>query len=644
MAGAIQLTEVDFDQIRQNLIDYLKSTRQFTDYDFRGSNLSVILNLIAYQAQLNAYSTNMIANESFLASASIRDNVVANARSIGYVPASAKAAYSEVDFTFQLDSDQFTSGFPQFLTINPGMCFSTSGGQRNFVFNIIDPETSAVSNDGECRFLGVKVHEGVYLNASFVVDESDFNQRFVIRNKDIDTTTIRVEVQENPQQDERKFYAQANNLVTIGQESRVYWLEEVDEAYYELTFGDGYFGKKLQNGARIFVTYIVTNGPLANGIHGETNYSFVGELIDTTGVAVSGLRPTVVSASVTEGGADIETTSSIKFRAPREYAAQARTVTTEDYETLVRRIYPAVEDIYVIGGENMPIPQFGRVFIVIKPKTGNSLSQIAKNFIKKSLDPFRVASLDIQFVDPDILNVEVVSAVYFDEKRTIKDQSAIIACVKQTLERYVDSQAVPRFGGAIRYSKIVGAIDDSDGSITRNNTFLRLRKDVLALKDTSSTYEICFEEKIKVNSEEEELTADLQSVVYSTGFEVEVDGVPDPRVFYFEDDPKTREFIRNEDGDITHILAKIRSFYFDRDSNKIIDDKEFGEVDYFSGEVRIGYSRPITITNTVLPRNIIEVRAIPKDPDIIAKMITFLELDVSKSDIVAIIDTEIAGS
>ena len=644
MAGAIQLTEVDFDQIKTNLIDYLKSTRQFTDYDFEGSNLSVILNLIAYQAQLNAYSTNMIANESFLASASIRDNVVANARSIGYVPASAKSAFSEVDFTFQLDSQRFTEGFPPFLTILPGLCFSTSGGRRNFVFNIIDPETSAVSNDGECRFLGVKVYEGVFLNASFVVDESNFNQRFVIRNKNIDTNTIRVEVQENPQEDDLKFYSQANNLTTIGQDSRVYWLEEVDEAFYELTFGDGFFGKKLQNGARILVTYVVTNGPLANGIHGETNYSFIGQIIDTSGFSVTGIRPTVTSASVTEGGADLETTSSIKFRAPREYAAQNRTVTTEDYETLVRRVYPAVDDVYVIGGENMPIPQFGRIFIIVKPKTGNSLSQIAKNFIKKSLDPFRVASLDIQFLDPDILNVEVVSSVYFDEKKTIKDQSAIIASVKQTLERYVDSQAVPRFGGAIRYSKIVGAIDDSDDSITRNSTFLRLRKDVVALKNTSATYEICFEEQIKVNSEEEELTSDLQSVVYSSGFEVEVEGVPDPRVFYFEDDPKTRKFIRNDKNEITHILADVRSFYFDRDNNKIIDDTQFGEIDYFSGEVRIGYSRPITIVNTVLPRNIIEVRAIPKDSDIIAKMITFLELDVSKSDIVAIIDTEIAGS
>jgi len=644
LAGAIQLTEVDFDQIKSNLIDYLKSTRQFTDYDFEGSNLSVILNLIAYQAQLNAYSTNMIANESFLASASIRDNVVANARSIGYVPASAKSAFSEVDFTFQLDRERFPSGFPQFLTINPGLCFSTGGGRRNFVFNIIDPETSAVSNDGECRFLRVKVHEGVLLNASFLVDESNFNQRFVIRNKNVDTTTIRVEVQENPQQDEVKFYAQANNLTTIGQESRVYWLEEVDESFYELTFGDGFFGKKLQNGAKILVSYIVTNGPIANGIHGETNYAFIGQLFDTSGNSISGVRPNILSASVTEGGADIESTSSIKFRAPREYAAQNRTVTTEDYEILVRKIYPAIEDVYVIGGENMPIPQFGRIFVVIKPKTGNSLSQIAKNFIKKSLDPFRVASLDIQFLDPDILNVEVVSAVYFDEKRTIKDQSAIIASVRRTLERYVDSQAVPRFGGAIRYSKIVGAIDDSDESITRNNTFLRLRKDVVAIRNTSATYEICFEEQIKVNSEEEELTSDLQSVVYSSGFEVEVEGVPDPRIFFFEDDPKTRKFIRNKNNEITHILAKIRSFFFDRDNNKIIDDKEFGEIDYFSGEVRIGYSRPVTIVNTVLPRNIIEVRAIPRDSDIIAKNITFLELDVSKSDIVAIIDTEISGS
>ena len=203
---------------------------------------------------------------------------------------------------------------------------------------------------------------------------------------------------------------------------------------------------------------------------------------------------------------------------------------------------------------------------------------------------------------------------------------------------------MPRFGGAIRYSKIVGAIDHSDQAITRNSTYLRLRKDVLALKDTSATYEICFEEQIKVNSEEEELTSDLQSVVYSTGFQVEVDGIPDPRILYFEDDPKTRQFVRNENNEITHILAKVRSFFFDALNNKIIDDKEFGEIDYFSGEIRIGYSRPVTITKTVLPRNIIEVRAIPKDPDIIAKMLTFLELDVSKSDITAIIDTEIAGS
>lgn len=644
MAGAIQLTEVDFDQIKTNLIDYLKSTRQFTDYDFRGSNLSVILNLIAYQAQLNAYSTNMIANESFLASASIRDNVVANARSIGYLPSSSRSSSTEIDFTFQLNPEKFTSGFPQFLTINPGMIFSTSGGRSSFTFNIIDPETSAVSNDGECRFLGVKMYEGVFLNASFVVDESDFNQRFVILNRDVDTKTIRVEVQENPQQDELKFYAQSNNLTTIGEESRVYWVEEVNGSMYELTFGDGYFGKKLQNGARIFVSYVVTNGPRANGIQGENQFSFVGKMVDTTGSSVSGIKPTVLSVSPTSGGADIETVSSIKFRAPREYAAQNRSVTSEDYETLVRKVYPAVEDIYVIGGENMPTPQFGRIFITIKPKTGNALSQIAKNFIKKSLDPFRVASLDIQFLDPDVLNVEVVSAVYFDEKKTIKDQAAIVTSVKQTLERYVNSQAVPRFGGAIRYSKIVGSIDDSDQSITRNNTFLRLRKDISALKNTSASYEICFEEPIKVNCEEEELTSDLQSVVYSSGFEVDTEGVQDPRVFYFEDDPKTRKFVRSDIGEITHVLANIRSFYFDRNNNKIIDDMEFGEIDYLKGEVRIGYSRPITISNTVLPRNIIEVRAIPKDSDIIAKNITFLKLDISKSDIVAIIDTEIAGS
>ena len=278
MAGAIQLTEVDVDQIKLNLIDYLKSTKQFTDYDFSGSNLQVILNLIAYQAQLNAYSTNMIANESFLASATIRDNVVANARAVGYVPTSAKAAQSLVTFSFQFTQSDFPGGYPSFIELQPGMVFTTAEGKANYIFNTVEPQTAPIGTGGLCTFANITVYEGTYLKAEFTVDEANFNQRFVLENKGIDSSSIRVEVQPIPTEDYTNFYEQANNLVTVGANSNVYWVEEVDEEHYELTFGDGFFGSKLKNGAKINVTYLITDGELANGITAVNNFSFTGRL------------------------------------------------------------------------------------------------------------------------------------------------------------------------------------------------------------------------------------------------------------------------------------------------------------------------------------------------------------------------------
>ena len=225
MAGAIQLTEVDFDQIKANLIEYLKSTKQFTDYDFSGSNLQVILNLISYQAQLNAYSTNMIANESFLSSATIRDNVVSNARSVGYTPVSARSAQSTVTFTYQLTDFSFPSGYPSFLELQPGSVWQTGSGRVNFFFNVNDPQTAPVSSDGKCTFRDIIVYEGVYLDTSFTVNTADFSQKFILKNQNIDSTSIRVEVQEDPNEEKLTFYEQANNLVKVGAESTVYWLE-----------------------------------------------------------------------------------------------------------------------------------------------------------------------------------------------------------------------------------------------------------------------------------------------------------------------------------------------------------------------------------------------------------------------------------
>ena len=624
MAGAVNLTEVDFKQIKDNLVNYLKSTEKFTDYDFEGSNLSVILNLIAYQAQLNSYSTNMVANESFLATASIRNNVTANARQIGYLPTSARAAISLITFEISLGDaadlqDLYPAGLPQNLELRPGPAFTVAAGQGSFTFNIVDTQTAAVDSSGTCTFENVSVYEGFIMENTFTVDETDFYQRFVLSNNNIDTTTLRVEVQEDPNDDSTQTYVQANNLTTIDEDSRVYWVEEVQEAFHELTFGDGLFGKKLSDGAVINVSYVVTDGDAANGITGEANFIFRGNLFDYFGTAIRAF-PNVLSVSTSVGGSKPESVSSIKFRAPKSYGAQNRCVTAGDYAVLVREIYPGVEDIYVYGGESLDIPEYGRVYIVIKPSAGEYLSNSTKAYIKNSLEPYRVASIDLVFSDPDILYVEADSIVYYDEKTTKKDSSAIIAEVKQTLTEFATSQIVAKFGGTVKYSRIIGAIDDADQSITRNVTSLRMRKNMIAAENTLASYEICFENALRENF--------AGSIVTSTGFYF----ADDDTVYYFENEPQT----------IGQTVGKIRLIKFDEFNEKVIIDPDFGEIDYELGEIKIGYQTPITIASTVVDGAVVEVRAEPvaSGKDIKAQRNVFLSFDVAKSSLAAIVETE----
>jgi len=626
MAGAINLTEVDFNQIKNNLINYLKSTGQFTDYDFDGSNLQVILNLISYQSQLNAYSTNMVANESFLSSASLRNNVVANAAMIGYVPTSARSSFSEITFQYELDDIDYPSGLPQFLQIEPGPVFIVGSGETTLTFNLLDLYTAPVSNfTGLCIFDNIPIYEGTYLTTTFTVDDTKYDQKFQLENDNIDTTSIRVEVQEDPNQDVSEPYVVAKNLVEIDSTSRVYWLNEVDEGYYRLIFGDGYFGKKLQNGAIVTVSYLISSGSSGNGVVSSnfnsavSNYSFRGTTIDQSGTVITD-RPTVTGASTSEGGAEVETSSSVKFRAPREYATQNRCVVAEDYESIVRQIFPAVDDIYVFGGEEMDIPQYGRVYVVIKPTSGVKLSNLTKKYIKSSLDDFRIASLDIVIVDPDVLYVEVITNVFYDDKKTNKDPTAIVATVTETLSNYADSSTVSKFGGAVRYSRVVGAIDDSDLSITRNNTEFRMRKDMTAILSTAASYEICFENQLKNES--------TSSAIYSSGFQQTIDGVVDTKTYYFEDDGE----------------GLVYSFYLDEFNQKVISNKNFGTVDYSTGEVKLGYDTPITIVSTTAADSIVQIRAVPFYQDIIADKIVYADLDVGNSTITATVDTQIAGS
>ncbi len=615
MAGPIKLTEVDFEQIKENLINYLRSTKQFTDYDFAGSNLQVILNLISYQAQLNAYTTNMVANESFLASSSLRTNVVENANLIGYFPTSSRSAKAIVDLEFRLQQGQYPQGFPTYIRIDKGMVLTAGNANDTFTFNLKDPAISGVIDaSGIVRFQELEAYEGFSVEEKFLVDEAKYNQRFILKNELIDTTSLRVSVREVGIEKNFKEYNPANNLVKVTSESRIYWIEETRDGLYEIRFGDGFFGRKLKSGAVISCQYIVSSGELANGIQDKAQYSYIGLTTDDDGNALT-VRPNIINARMESTGAFQEDVGSIKLRAPRNYEAQNRCVTSDDYDVIIRQIFPAVEDIYVYGGETLDEPQFGRIFIAIKPTTGDRLPSITKNYIKKSLEPYRVASLDLNFVDPDVVNVEVVSTIFYDDRKTNKDPTGITAAVTDSLGRYKDASTVSKFGGVIRYSNMVAIIDDSDSSINRNNTSFRLRKDIEPIINTYASYEICFSNPLK---------RDFENPIFeSTGFRMEVNGIYDERVYFMEDDTK----------------GNVRTFYTTENNRKVITNEFFGTIDYDTGDIQIGYEEPIKIINVTEETELISFRVLPKNQDIIAKESVFLNLDLGSSDFIANADT-----
>ena len=614
----------------------------------------------------------MLANETFLTSSSVRNNVVANARQIGYTPNSARSATTQVNFSFTLTRNDYPQGFPRFLEIRPGVGFTAGAGQGSFIFNIVDIYTAAVSSEGLVQFSQVDAYEGAYVNTTFKVDKSNYTQRFILENQNIDTNTIRVEVQENPNLDKTQYYVEAKNLVDIDSMDRVYWVDEDESSQYELTFGDGYFGKELPDGAIINVTYVITNGAMGNGVQGTNNFTFVGNLFDSNKTRVT-LPATITAVDTSNGGSNLEEVPSIKFRAPKYHGAQNRCVTAQDYEAIIRKIYPSVEGIYVYGGETLEIPEFGRVYIAIKPLLGETLSNITKDYIKKSLVDYRIASLDICIVDPNVLYAEVDSLVYYDEKRTIKDSSAIDCTVTETLLEYAKSLNISKFGGAVRYSRIVGAIDDADESITRNLSRLRMRKDVKVLMNTRAVYEVCFENAFELDCN--------KSVVYSTYFYLQRNGVADlDTKYYIEDDPQqgkrsdyeVKKYLELSDEDRDYVkslmtppivelpnyvyvnkdsgeifldfpLGKLRLFYINSLNQKVYVDNEIGTVDYDKGELKIGYEKgkDLTVIDTEIENGIIEFRAFPREQDIIAMHSVYLSLDIAKSSIEATPDTRI---
>tara|TARA_Y100000739_G_scaffold229722_1_gene245687 strand:+ start:1036 stop:2934 length:1899 start_codon:yes stop_codon:yes gene_type:complete len=606
-----KFTNLDFDQIKTQLKDYLRANSTFTDFDFEGSNFSVLLNTLAYNTYINSFNANMVVNESFLDSATLRENVVSLARGIGYVPRSRTCSRASI----RLDVECSASLATLTLEARGPVCVGATD-DSSYIFSIPEPITTAVV-DGKASFGTLEdpvlIYQGALLKKKFTVDGS-LDQRFLLDNPFIDIQTIVVKVKGVGESGTGREYSLVDNIIGVGSDSEIYLIQEVQDEKYELLFGDGIFGKKLENGAEITVTYIVTDGELGNG---ASNFSFAGTFINSLNNPVTVTSAQLTTVTKSTSGTDIEPIESVKYFAPRLYAAQFRAVTARDYEAIIQNIYPNTESISVVGGEELEPPEFGTVRISIKPKNGDFVSDFDKDFILSKLKSYALTGINQKLVDIKILYVEVDSSVYFNSSQ-ITNVDNLKTNVSNSLQSYSNSVDLSKFGGRFKYSKVLNVIDDVDRSITSNITRVRIRRNLRALVNQEAQYELCFGNRFHVNSG--------GFNIKSTGFRI----INEPDIVYLTDIPNT-------DGR-TGVLSIVKPIEETGENRVVI--KSAGIVDYIKGEVILTTT---LITSTVLADDIIEVQAFPESNDVVGLKDLYLEFDVSKSTINMIKDTISSG-
>jgi len=590
-----QFTNLNFEDIKSSIKDYLRANTNFTDYDFEGSNLSVIINLLAYNSYITAYNTNMVVNETFIDSATLRENVVSLARNIGYVPRSKRAAKATVDF--------FVSGIStttDTISFQPGVVANGSVSDVNFIFSL--PEKVTVAAQNGSSFGSLEIYQGQYLENSWTVNNSQPNQRYIIPNDSVDTSTLRVKVKNTSTDTTFTEYQLVDNILGITSTSNIYLIQETTDEKYEILFGDGIFGKKLQSGNVITASYIKTNGKDGNGV---TDFRFAGTIFDENNANITSFTADLTAQVPSENGDEIEPVESVKYFAPRLYSSQHRAVTASDYEAILPTLYPNIESVSAYGGEDLTQPQYGRVFIAAKPRNGSFLSDFTKKQLLQSLKNYSVAGIVPQFEDLKYLYVEIDSYVYYNAN-FVGDPNNLKTDVISAITSYARSSEMNQFGGRFKYSKTCSLIDNVNTAITSNITTVRIRRDLVARINQPAQYELCFDNEF--------YTGKKNYNVKSTGFSVfGIDGT-----CYFSDEVVNGSNIGNL------FLFQILS---DEETN--ILSTKFGTVNYSTGEILID---TVNITSTSLADNIIEVQAIPLSNDVLARKELYLQLDVSKSN------------
>ena len=613
-------TNLDFSQVKTTLREYLKENSNFTDYDFEGSNLSTILDVLAYNTYITSYNANMVANEVFIDSATLRENVVSLARNIGYLPKSRKAATAVISFF--VDTTNITPT-PSTITLKKGIVSTSQGsfGRQSYTFCILNDITVPVL-DGIASFDNISVYEGSLLTSNFTYNSRTPNQKFILDNSGIDTDLITVTVRPNEQSNRSVKYSRQDSLFDVKSDSKVYYLQEVEDERYQVFFGDGIFGNKLQDNNFITVDYITSNGDAANGVN---QFTFAGRFVYTRNsqeyTVTSGisLLTTEISAS---GGESIEGVESIKKFAPRIYASQNRALTANDYETIIpAKIYPETESISVFGGEDLVPPQYGKVFISIKPRFGDFIPNLIKENIKTKLKKYSVAGIVPEILDLKYLYLEVNSKVYYNSNLA-PSSTFVSTIVQNNTTKYSESTELNKYGARFKYSKFLKMIDDSHESVTSNITTVAMRRDLRAVVDTFAEYQIGFGNEFHINS--------------MNGYNIKtsafrITGIQDN--VYLSDIP-----------DSNRITGSL--FFFTLPSigsqSPTVVRRNVGTINYKNGTITLN---PVNILAAKLKDNqpIIEIEAIPHSNDVIGLQDLYLQLDISSSIFETVIDDIASG-
>ena len=591
-----QVANLDFEDIKVALKEYIRAQSDFTDYDFDGSVLSTLIDTLAYNTYYTAFNANLVVNELFIDSATLRDNVVAIAKQLGYRPkgVTSPTAYVSFNITYGLPTTDTE------LLLKKGTGFISSYDNNIYQYITLEDVTGQVVND-VATFDNVEVREGTQILNTFTVNTALKSQRFVLDNQNIDTNTIRVKVYPSGG-NFNESYLVADNILNVDSTSKVFFIEEIEDDRYEILLGDGVLGKKVDNGSRVEVSYITTSGPESNGVR---TFVFSGVIENQNGASPNSFSTIITNVVASSGGEEKESIKNIKTNAPKMYGTQDRAVTAQDYSAIIRKVYPSVSDIIIFGGEDQDPPEYGKVFIVLKPTDASFLSSLTKQEIISDLKKYMVASVRPVIVDPSILFVELTSKIFYNGESTDLKPPQIRDKVIGSVQSYLDVSDIEKFNGKFRFSKLVSVIDDADPAINSNLTEVTMRKDFYPSLNSTFYYEVCFQNAFDKDCEEPTLS--------STGFRV-------------TEYPTFDVYLEDRDSKI--VLYRIDSVT----GEKVVLDSNVGDIDYEKGELKM-YA--LTIIKGSFFDNRISVRVKPLLNDIKALREVYLDVDVANSSFTA---------